>query len=58
MDQDATCYGGRPCPGDNVVLDVDPAPPMERVTAAPHFSAHLVLAHVYCGETVAYVSYC
>jgi len=30
-------------PGD-VVLDGDPASPVERGTAAPHFSAH-----VYCG---------
>ena len=57
MDQDATCYGGRPRPGDNVVVDGDPAPPMERGTATPIFSAQVVLAHVYCGETVAYVSY-
>jgi len=40
-------------PGDTV-LDEDPAPPTERGTAAPpHF-----LAHVYCGQTVAHLSYC
>jgi len=38
-------------PGD-VVLDGDPALP-ERGTAAPFFSAH-----VYCGQTVAHLSYC
>jgi len=38
----------------NIVLDVDPAPPTERGTAAPpHFSAH-----VYCGQTVAHLSNC
>jgi len=35
----------------NIVLDGDPAPPTERCTAAPHFSAH-----VYCGQTVAIIS--
>jgi len=31
-----------------IVLDGYPAPPTERGTAAPHFSAH-----VYCGQRVA-----
>jgi len=39
-------------PGD-IVLDGDPAPPTERATTVPHF-----LAHVYCGQTVARISYC
>ena len=34
MDQDTTWYGGRLGTGD-IVLDGDPAPPMERDTAAP-----------------------
>jgi len=38
-------------PGD-IVLDGDTAAP-ERGTAAPLFSAH-----VYCGQTVAHLSYC
>jgi len=38
---------------DNIVLDGDPAPPMERGTAALHF-----LARVYCGQTVAHLSNC
>jgi len=41
MDQDVACYEGRP--GD-IVLDGDPAPPPERGTAAPHFSAQFPLA--------------
>jgi len=41
-------------PGD-IVLDGDwtQLPPMERGTAPPHFSAH-----IYCGQTVAHLSYC
>ena len=40
-------------PGD-IVLDWDPAPPSpESGTAAPLF-----LAHVYCDQTVAHLSYC
>jgi len=43
MDQDATWYGGRPRPGDNVLYS-DPAPPHEMRHSSPsHFSAH-----VYC----------
>jgi len=41
-------------PGDNV-LHGDPASPTERGTAAP--PAH-VLAYVYCGQMVAYLSNC
>jgi len=37
-------------PGD-IVLDGNPAPPMEWSTAAAHFSAH-----VYYGQTVAHLS--
>jgi len=40
-------------PGD-IVLDGDPAPsPLKMGTAAPAFSAY-----VYCGRTVAHLSYC
>ena len=40
-------------PGD-IVLGGDPAPPMERGTAAPpHF-----LAHVYCVQTVVHLRNC
>ena len=35
------------------MLNGDPAPPTDRGTAAPHFSAH-----VYCGQTVAHLSNC
>ena len=37
-------------PGD-IVLDVDPAPP--RRGTVPLFQAH-----VYCGQTIAHLSYC
>jgi len=38
----------------DVVLDGNPSPPpTESGTVAPHFSAH-----VYCGQTVANLSYC
>jgi len=37
----------------HVVLDGDPAAPTERGIAVPLFSAH-----VYCGQTVAHLSYC
>ena len=38
----------------HIVLDDDPAPPSpESGTAAPLF-----LAHVYCDQTVAHLSYC
>jgi len=40
---------GMPRPG-HTVLDGDPAPPK---TDTPQFSAH-----VYCGQTVAHLSYC
>jgi len=36
-------------PGD-IALDGDTAPPTERGTAAPHFSAH-----VYCGQTAEWI---
>ena len=52
MDQDATWYGGGLGPG-HTVLDGDPAPRPERSIAGPLF-----LAHVYCGQTVAHLSYC
>ena len=40
-------------PGD-IVLDGDPAKGHD----IPHFSAHVVSAHVYCGQTVAHLSNC
>jgi len=39
-------------PGD-IVLDGDPAPPTQKNAQNPQF-----LAHVYCGRTVAHLSYC
>ena len=41
-------------PGD-IVLDGDPAVPMERGTAAPLPD---FLAHIYCGQMVAHLSNC
>jgi len=37
----------------DIVLDVDPAPPSPKWEQSPQFSAH-----VYCGQTVARLSYC
>jgi len=37
LDQDATWYGGRPRGLGDIVLDWDPAAPMEMGTAAPTF---------------------
>jgi len=37
----------------HIVLDGDPAPPLSKKRAHPEFSAH-----VSCGQTVAYLSYC
>jgi len=39
-------------PGD-IVLDGNPAPPPRKRGTAPQF-----LAHVYCGQTLANLSYC
>jgi len=50
MDQDTTWYGSRPIglgPGD-IVLDS---------SLVRHFSTSSHAAHVYCGETVAHLSY-
>jgi len=53
MDQDAIWYGGRPRPRRHCVR-WGPSSPTERGTAtASHFSAL-----VYCGQTVAHLSYC
>jgi len=49
MDQDATWFGDRPRSG-HIMLDEDPAPPTERVTAAPTF-----VVHVYCGQTARWI---
>ena len=51
MDQDAIWYGGRSQPRPHCVR-YGPAPP-ESGTAPSLFSAH-----VYCGQTVAHLSYC
>jgi len=37
----------------DIVLDGDPAPPSPKRGQSPQFSAH-----VYCGQTVAHLSYC
>jgi len=37
----------------NIVLDADPAPPPRK-----GHSGRLFSAHVYCGQTVAHLSYC
>jgi len=37
---------------DRIVLHVDPAPRPKRGTVPP------ILGHVYCGQTVAHLSYC
>jgi len=51
MDQDASWYGGRLQPRWHCVR-WGPSPP-GRGIATPFFSAH-----IYCGQTVAYLSYC
>ena len=53
MDQDASWYAGRPrrLGAGDIVLDGAQLPPPKR--ARPQFSAH-----VYCGQTVAHLSYC
>jgi len=38
---------------DHIVLDGDPTPPRKEAQQYPHFSVH-----VYCDQTVAYLSYC
>ena len=50
MDQDATCFEGRPQPGRQLVSS--PAPLPKKGTAAPllHFSVH-----VYCGQTAGWI---
>ena len=49
MHQDATWYGGRPQP-KAFVLDGDRATPPQKRGGAPKFSAH-----VYCGQTAAWI---
>jgi len=41
MDQDETWHAGRPRPG-HIVLDGDPAPPLQKGGGAPQFSARLL----------------
>jgi len=58
MDQAATWYGGRPrrrlhCVW-HIVFDGVPAPPPRK----GHRSLPVFLAHDYCGQTVARLSYC
>jgi len=48
MDQAATWY--KVSSAQATLLDGNPAPPTERGTAAPHFSAH-----VYCGQTAGWI---
>jgi len=54
-DQDATWHRGRPRPRRHCVRwgPSSPSPLPEMGIAVPLF-----LAHVYCGQTVAYLSYC
>jgi len=49
MDQDATLYGGKPCPGDVVLDGVAAALPHKRGTAR-QFSVH-----VYCGQAAGWM---
>jgi len=51
-DQDATWYGGIGLGPGDIVLGGDPAA-RKRGHNIPYFSAH-----VYCGQTVPYLSYC
>ena len=51
MDQDATWYKDRPRPRPHCVIWGPSSPPIRGT--APKF-----LAHVYCGQTVAHLSYC
>jgi len=55
MDQDVTWHGGRPRPKPHYVRWASSsAPPLQKWgTAATYFSVH-----VYCGQTVAHLSYC
>ena len=62
MDQDTTWYGGIDLSSDHIVLDgAQPhcvrwgaaAPPEKGTAALPLFPVH-----VYCGQTVAHLSYC
>ena len=52
MDQDATWYQGRPWPRRHCVR-WGPSPPSPPKGTHPQFSAH-----IYCGQTVAHLSYC
>jgi len=55
MDQDATWYGCTGLGPGHTVLDGDLAAP-QRGTAPPQYSAYS--ANIYCGQTVARLSYC
>ena len=52
-DQDATWHGGRPRPRRHCVRRGPIPHPKRGHSTPPHFSAH-----VYCGQTVAHLSYC
>jgi len=52
MDQDATWYRGRPRPRQHCVRWEPSLPFTPKKGHSPHFSAH-----VYCGQTVAHLSY-
>jgi len=53
MDQDATWCEGRPRPRPHCVTWGPSSPPPGKKRHSPQF-----LAHVYCGQTVAHLSYC
>jgi len=53
IDQDGTWHGGRPRPKPHCVRWEPSSPTPKGGTSAAHFSAH-----VYCGQTVAHLSYC
>ena len=58
MAQDTTWYGGRPQPRRHCVGWEPSSPHGKGHNSPPHFSANVVLAHVYCGQTVAHLSNC
>ena len=53
MDQDTTSYEGRPGPKLHCVMGTQLPLPKSGLSPPPQFSAH-----VYCGQTVAHLSYC
>jgi len=55
MDQDVTWYEG---PGGIMLGGDSSLPHGKGHSSPPHFSTHVVSAHVYRGQTVAYLSNC